>query len=159
MGFFYAAAALSPDTVREAFRDPNIAWLAILAGILGIYCEFIRPGMVAPGVAGGMLTLLGIASLSSLPLNPAGLALLTLSASLFLWTVMRTNLSWLGTITAGVALIAGTGLLIDQENKINWLTAVASGLPFTALTGMLSAIAIRARGNKKPIRAAQPAPE
>lgn len=43
--------------------DPQWALVAVVVGILGIYVEFIRPGTVAPGIAGGVALLVGLASL------------------------------------------------------------------------------------------------
>lgn len=44
--------------------NPNIALLAAALGLLLIYVEFCRPGRVIPGVAGGVLLLVGIASIA-----------------------------------------------------------------------------------------------
>jgi membrane-bound ClpP family serine protease len=43
--------------------DPQLALVAVVVGLLGIYAEFIWPGKVVPGIAGGVALLVGLASL------------------------------------------------------------------------------------------------
>jgi len=45
------------------FTHPDTAWIALIVGLLGVYFEFCKPGWVIPGVAGGVLAMLGTASL------------------------------------------------------------------------------------------------
>ena len=54
-----------------------------MIGALAIYVEFSSPGMVAPGVIGAILVLLGLSALSVLPINWLGAALLLLAFTLF----------------------------------------------------------------------------
>src|SRR5713226_4525937 len=74
-------------TAREriigAIADPNIAFILLVLGALGIYVEFSAPGLIFPGVAGGILVLLGLSGLAVLPINWIGAALLILGVSLF----------------------------------------------------------------------------
>lgn len=49
------------------FTNPDLAFLAFLAGVLGIYGECCRPGWVLPGVCGGVLATLAFASLLRMP--------------------------------------------------------------------------------------------
>jgi membrane-bound serine protease (ClpP class) len=60
-------------TLRErivaAIADPNIGFILLVLGALGIYVEFSAPGLIFPGVAGGILALLGLSSLTVLPIN------------------------------------------------------------------------------------------
>jgi membrane-bound ClpP family serine protease len=69
--------------------DPNAALLALLIGLLFIYCECLRPGMVIPGILGGVAAVVaGLAFWSNRSswssLSPAMLAL---SAAFVLLTV------------------------------------------------------------------------
>ena len=47
--------------------DPNLAIAMIALGLLAIYAEFCLPGKVVPGIAGGVLLLLGLASIVNAP--------------------------------------------------------------------------------------------
>jgi membrane-bound ClpP family serine protease len=50
--------------------------LLVVAGLCGVYAEFIRPGKVIPGAAGGVLVLLGIAGMMKGPVDVRAVALL-----------------------------------------------------------------------------------
>ncbi|MEO5924700.1 MAG: DUF6152 family protein [Bryobacteraceae bacterium] len=47
--------------------DPNLALLLIALGTLGVYAECCLPGKVVPGVVGGVLLTIGLASLVNTP--------------------------------------------------------------------------------------------
>ena len=61
--------------IVAAIADPNIALILLVVGALGIYVEFTSPGLIAPGVIGAILVLLGLSALSVLPINWLGAAL------------------------------------------------------------------------------------
>jgi membrane-bound serine protease (ClpP class) len=71
------------EQVLSSISDPNIAFILLILGALGIYIEFLSPGLIFPGVAGGIMLLLGLSALSVLPINWAGAALLLLSFAFF----------------------------------------------------------------------------
>jgi membrane-bound serine protease (ClpP class) len=136
--------------IIAAIADPNIALILLVIGALGIYVEFSSPGLVAPGVIGGILVLLGLSAISVLPLNWLGAALMILAFTLFVLEVKFTSHGILG---AGgtVAMVLGAVMLVDSpvpELRIHWSTAIALALPFSAITVFLLTIAARARRNK-----------
>jgi membrane-bound serine protease (ClpP class) len=70
--------------VLNAIANPNIAYLLMMAGILGLYFEFSNPGVIFPGVAGAICLLLAFASLQVLPFNYVGLILILLGIALLI---------------------------------------------------------------------------
>ena len=70
------------EQLVKAISDPNIALILLVLGALGVYIEFSSPGLILPGVAGGILVLLGLSALSVLPINWMGAALLLLAVAL-----------------------------------------------------------------------------
>src|SRR5580698_8067280 len=68
-----ASVTEAPRTLREkvivAIADPNIGFILLVLGVLGIYVEFTSPGLIFPGIAGAILALLGLSSLSILPIK------------------------------------------------------------------------------------------
>ncbi len=137
------------ERVMNAIADPNIGFVLLVLGGLGIYVEFSSPGLIFPGVAGAILALLGLSSLSILPINWAGVALLVLAAALFILEAKFTSHGILG-VGATIAMILGAVLLINgpPEVRIHWSTAISVAVPFAAITMFLVTIVVRARRNK-----------
>ena len=92
--------------------DPNIAFILLVLGALGIYVEFSSPGLIFPGVAGGILVLLGLSGLAVLPINWVGAALLALGAAMFILEAKFASHGILG-IGGAVALVLGALLLVN----------------------------------------------
>jgi membrane-bound serine protease (ClpP class) len=140
-------------TIRErifsSISDPNIAFIFLILGALGIYVEYLSPGLIFPGVAGGILLFLGLSALSVLPINWTGAALLLLSFAFFVLEAKFASHGVLGTGGA-VAMILGSLLLINgpPEMRIRLSTALTVALPFTALTLFLVSLVVRARTQK-----------
>jgi membrane-bound serine protease (ClpP class) len=136
--------------IISAIADPNIALVLLVIGALGIYVEFSSPGVIAPGVFGGILVLLGLSAISVLPINWLGSALLVLAFTLFVLEVKFTSHGVLGAGGA-LAMVLGSVMLVESpvpELRIHWSTALAVTLPFSAITVFLLTIAVRARRNK-----------
>jgi membrane-bound serine protease (ClpP class) len=140
-------------TLREriiaSIADPNIGFILLVLGALGIYVEFSAPGLIFPGVAGGILALLGLSALTVLPINWVGAALLILGVSLFVLEAKFASHGILG-IGGTVAMVLGAMLLIDgpPEMRIHLSTALAVSVPFALITMFLVSLVIRARANK-----------
>jgi membrane-bound serine protease (ClpP class) len=136
--------------IMAAIADPNIALILLVIGALAIYVEFTSPGLVAPGVLGSILVLLGLSALSVLPINWLGAALMLLAFTLFVLEVKFTSHGILG-VGGAVSLVLGAVMLIDTpapEMRIHWSTAIGLALPFSAITVFLLSLAWRARQNK-----------
>jgi membrane-bound serine protease (ClpP class) len=136
--------------IIAAIADPNIALILLVIGALGIYAEFSSPGLIAPGVAGVILVLLGLSALSVLPINWLGAALLLLSLTFF---VLEAKFTSHGVLALGgaVSMVLGAVMLVNgpiPEMRIHWGTAIGLALPFSAITVLLLTLAMRARRNK-----------
>ncbi len=102
--------------VLNVLADPNIAYLLMMAGILGLYMEFSNPGALFPGIAGGIALLLALASLQVLPINYAGLLLIGLGMCLLVAEAFLPSFGLLG-ISGVVSLGLGSLLLFDVEGS------------------------------------------
>jgi len=136
--------------IISAIADPNIALVLLVIGALSIYIEFTSPGLIAPGVVGAILVLLGLSAISVLPINWLGAALLLVAFSLF---ALEAKFAAHGVLAVGgtVAMVLGAVMLIDSplpEMRIHWSTAIGLALPFALITAMLVSLAVRARRNK-----------
>lgn len=102
--------------VLNILADPNIAYLLMMAGLLGLYMEFSHPGVIFPGVAGAICLLLALASFQLLPLNYTGLALIALGIGLLVAEMFVPSFGVLG-IGGIIALAFGSLLLFDTESS------------------------------------------
>ncbi|MGH7908281.1 MAG: NfeD family protein [Thermodesulfobacteriota bacterium] len=100
----------------DTLSTPDIAFLLISLGSLGLLIEFYNPGLIFPGVAGAICLLLGFVSLQILPFNYAGLALLLLSIILFVSEIYVTSYGLLS-IGGITSFILGALLLFDTPES------------------------------------------
>lgn len=102
--------------VLNVIADPNIAYLLMMAGMLGLYIEFTHPGLAFPGVVGAICLLLGLTALHVLPFNASGLALLVLGVALL---IAEAFLPTFGVVGAGglVAFVLGSLFLFDSAQS------------------------------------------
>jgi len=119
----------------------EIALCFLVSGAAIGYCEFLRPGTVAPGVAGMVLLMLGIARVSELPWSPIGALLMAAGTAALLF--------WRGAYWGIPLLLLGARYLIEPDAmRVRWTVAVGLIVPFGILTAYLLAIAEKARINK-----------
>ncbi len=62
--------------------DPNISYMLLSLGSLGIFLELLNPGLVVPGVVGAILLILAFVTIGNLPVNWAGVVLILLAVVL-----------------------------------------------------------------------------
>ncbi len=141
-------------TARQRFLsrvlEPNIAFLLLIAGILGLYVEFSHPGWILPGVAGAICLLLALFALNLLPVNYAGVLLILLALVLF---VLEAKFVSHGVLATGgvLAMVFGAVMLFESpipEMGVRWGTAISVAVPFAAITIFLLRLVIRSRGWK-----------
>jgi len=129
--------------------DPGIAYILMLLGIYGLIYEFSNPGMLFPGVVGGICLLLAMFALQVMPINYVGLALIILGIVLMISEAFMPSFGALG-VGGLIAFVIGSVMLIDTDVPgygIPWAlivpVAVASGLFSFFVVGM--AVKARAR--------------
>src|SRR5256712_7730207 len=113
----------------------------MMAGVLGLYGELTHPGVVFPGVVGGICLVLGLTALHVLPVNASGLALLLLGVALL---VAEAFLPTFGLVGAGgiAAFLLGSLFLFDTAGTG---VAVARSLVF-GVGGTLAALMLAIAG-------------
>jgi membrane-bound serine protease (ClpP class) len=104
------------DRLINIIADPNIAYLLLMAGILGLYMEFSHPGVIFPGVAGAICLILALISLQLLAFNHAGLVLILLGIALLIGEAFVPSFGVLG-IGGVISLALGSFLLFDTEDS------------------------------------------
>jgi len=101
------------QALLNVLADPNVVYLLMLAGIVGIYFEFGHPGFYLPGVAGAICLLIALASFEILPVNLTGFVLLTLGIAMLIAEVYVTSFGVLG-IGGVIAFVIGSLFLFDS---------------------------------------------
>ena len=138
-------------TLRERFLSrivqPDIFFILLIAGALGIYTEFTHPGLFAPGVFGGIALVLAIISMQMLPVNVAGLLLIVLALALF---VLEAKYPTHGVLGVGglIAMVLGAMFLIRTPwtgMGVSFSTALGVALPFAVIAFILTRFVIRSR--------------
>lgn len=125
--------------------NPSLALLVLVLGLVGVYIEFTNPGLIVPGVLGGILAILGLLALSLLPINLAGAALILLAIAFFVFEAM-TPVNGILAAGGAVAMVLGIVILVDSDVpdlQIGWQPAVAITLPFAAISVFLLQLAVR----------------
>jgi membrane-bound serine protease (ClpP class) len=100
--------------ILSVVSNPNIAYILLLVGLAGLYFEFANPGVILPGVIGGMSLILAFFALQTLPVNYAGVLLILFAVILF---IAEIKIISHGLLTVGgiVSLVMGSLLLYDSS--------------------------------------------
>ena len=126
---------IKPDwrsRLLSVITNPNIAYVLMLAGIYGIIIELSNPGAILPGVVGSICLLLALYAFQVLPINYAGLALVSVGLVFIISEVFVTSGGVLG-IGGVLAFVIGSIILFDDEYLavslplIGGVAAIAAG--------------------------------
>ena len=127
--------------------DPGIAYILMLLGIYGLIYEFSNPGMLFPGVVGGICLLLALFALQVMPISYAGLALMILGIMLMIAEAFVPSFGALG-LGGLVAFIIGSVMLIDTDVPgygVPWILIVPVALTSGLFSFFVVGMAIKAR--------------
>jgi membrane-bound serine protease (ClpP class) len=135
------------QSVLDRLADPNIMYLLMIAGVIGLYFEFSHPGAYLPGVAGAICLLLALTSFQLLPINLAGLMLIGLGMAMLLAELFVTSYGVLG-IGGVIAFVIGSLFLIDtsQTNlSVNRSIIAGAAVGFSAIVLGIGYLVLRGR--------------
>lgn len=97
----------------SAIAHPQVAYLLLTLGMLGLVVELWNPGALIPGVIGGILLLLAFFAFQVMPIDVAGFLLLILGVSLLIVEVTVPSFGVLG-IGGIIAVVAGSIMVTDD---------------------------------------------
>ncbi|TSK05186.1 MAG: nodulation protein NfeD [Geobacter sp.] len=127
------------DRILDAISNPDVAYMLMLLGILGLFFELSNPGVILPGVIGGISLLLSFFALQTLPVNYAGVALILLGIVLFIAEIKVVSHGMLA-VGGVVALVMGSLILFPSPEpylRLSWeviaLTVGVTALFFTVV--------------------------
>jgi membrane-bound serine protease (ClpP class) len=138
------------DRFLNIITDPNVAYVLMMLGTLGLIFELSNPGAILPGVVGGISLILAFFAFQSLPINFAGMLLILFAIVLFIAEVKVVSHGVLA-IGGVVAMALGSLMLYDEPEagfRVSWLViiptvAVTAGIFLFALTAGVRALTRR----------------
>jgi membrane-bound serine protease (ClpP class) len=137
--------------VLSTLSDPNIAYILLLVGLAGLYFELSNPGVILPGVIGGISLIMAFFAMQTLPINFAGVALILFSIILFIAEIKVVSH---GILTVGgiISLVIGSLMLFqspDPSLRVSWGVLV----PAVAITSLffvgIIALALKSQLRRK----------
>ena len=120
--------------ILSALSDPNIAYILLLIGLAGLYFEFSTPGVILPGVIGGISLIMAFFAMQTLPVNYAGVALILFSIILFIAEIKVISHGIL-TIGGIISLVIGSLMLFETPDpalRVSWSVLI----PAVAVTSL-----------------------
>jgi membrane-bound serine protease (ClpP class) len=104
-----------------------------MLGIYGLFFELANPGVILPGVIGGICLILAFFALQMLPINYAGVALILLGIILFIAEVKITSYGMLS-VAGVISLLLGSVMLIDSPAEFLQISFVRFILPVVVVS-------------------------
>lgn len=141
--------------VRQKFLDiisnPNVTYILMMLGLVGLYFELSNPGLILPGVVGGVSLILALYAMQTLPINYAGLLLIGFGIILFIAEINVMSYGLLS-VSGVISIFLGSTMLIDSDDPAMQISRVIL-YPTLGLTIALSigivVLATRTRNLKK----------
>ncbi len=136
-------------TGREQFLSrivqPDVFFVLLILGVLGLYAEFTHPGMFAPGVIGGIALVLALFAMHLLPINFTGLLLI---AAAFVLFILEAKFPTHGILGVGgvIAMILGALMLIRTPLTgmgVSLGVAFGVAIPFAVIIIVLMRLVLR----------------
>jgi len=99
----------------DIISNPNVAYVLMMIGVVGLYFEMSNPGLVFPGVIGAVSMVLAFYAMQTLPIDYAGLLLVLLGALFFIAEIGVMSYGLLS-IAGVVSIFLGSTMLIDSDD-------------------------------------------
>lgn len=135
------------ERVLTVIAAPQVAYLLLMLGAIGLMIELMSPGGLVPGIAGAISLLLGIYGLSVLPVNVSGALLIAVGLGLIVAEVFVVSYGFLA--IAGIAcFVIGSLILVDApvpDLAIGPEVVVPVTIVLAAITAILAIRAVRSR--------------
>ena len=136
--------------ILNTISNPNVAYMLLMLGILGIFFEISQPGVILPGAIGALALLLAFIGLQMLPVNYVGVLLIVLAVVFF---VLEIKVVSYGMLTIGglIALVMGSLVLIDSSEPYQQISLAVIAASVSVFSGFfLFALYFIIRTQKTP---------
>ncbi|MBT1075111.1 NfeD family protein [Geobacter grbiciae] len=154
LGLAGAVVREEPMTAREQILDvignPNVAYILMMLGFLGIFFELSNPGVILPGVIGGISLILAFFAFQTLPVNYAGVLLILLALILFIAEIKIVSHGML-TVGGVIAMVLGSLLLFESPEpylRVSWQVIAITVIAVSAFSVFAVTMAVRVHRRK-----------
>jgi len=130
------------DKFLAVITDPNVAYVLLMLGMLGLFFELANPGVILPGIIGGICLILAFFAFQTLPINWAGLLLILFGIVLLIAEIKVVSHGVL-TIGGVIAILLGSVMLVNTSElpiRVSWTVII----PVVAVTAGIFVFAISA---------------
>ena len=105
----------SRQRILDIIASPNVAYVLMILGLVGLYFELSNPGLILPGVVGSISLVLALYAMQTLPINYAGLLLIILGVVLLIAEVNVMSYGLLA-MSGAISMFLGSIMLIDSDD-------------------------------------------
>jgi membrane-bound serine protease (ClpP class) len=136
------------DRFLNVITDPNVAYILMMLGMLGLFFELSNPGVVLPGVIGGISLILAFFAFQSLPINYAGLLLILFGIVLLIAEIKIVSHGVLA-IGGIVSMALGSLMLFDAPEvgfRVSWWVIAPTVAAMAGVFLFVVAAGVRALG-------------
>jgi membrane-bound serine protease (ClpP class) len=143
------------DRVLNVITDPNVAYILMMLGMLGLFFELSNPGVILPGVVGGISLILAFFAFQSLPINFAGLLLILFGIVLLIAEIKVVSHGVLA-IGGIVAMALGSLMLFDAPEigfRVSWRVILPTVGATAGIFLFVIAAGVRALAARSPVGA------
>ena len=140
------------EKVLNVISNPNVAYVLMMLGFLGLFFELSNPGVILPGVVGGISLILAFFAFQTLPVNYAGVLLILLAIVLFIAEIKIVSHGML-TVGGVISMVLGSLLLFESPEpylRLSWSVIIVTVLSTTVFAVFAVTLAVRAH-RRKPV--------
>lgn len=140
------------ERILNTISNPNVAYMLMMLGIMGLFFELSNPGVILPGVIGGISLLLALFAFQTLPVSYAGVLLILLAVVLFIAEIKIVSHGML-TVGGVIAMALGSLLLFQSPEpylRISWGVILVSVLMSSLFFGLAVSKSLKAH-RKRPV--------
>ncbi len=127
--------------ILNTISNPNVAYMLLMLGLLGIFFEISQPGVILPGAIGALALLLAFLGFQTLPVNYVGALLILLAIILF---ILEVKVVSYGMLTVGglVAMTFGSIILVDSPAPYLQISRAVIAATVAVCGGFISLVLI-----------------
>ena len=105
----------SGQRIINIIASPNVAYVLMMLGLVGLYLELSNPGLIFPGVVGSLSLVLALYAMQTLPINYVGLLMIFIGVILLIAEVSLMSYGLLA-LSGAISIFLGSIMLIDSED-------------------------------------------